>query len=94
MRVHLKLLLPTLPEAVGGKELDVEFAGDSVGELIDHLLATYGRKARRALLDDGGRLDPLVQALLNGEIWVTQENLDTPLHEGDELVLMVMLGGG
>ena len=94
MKVHLKLLVPILPEEVGGKELDVDFAGSTVGDLIDHLLTTYGRKARQALLGEDGRLDPVVQALLNGETWVTHEHLDTPLHEGDDVVLMVMLGGG
>lgn len=94
MKVQLKLLLPALPEAIGRKELEVEFAGQSVGDLIEHLVARYGRKARQALYDANGQLDPVVQILLNGEEWVTHDCLDTLLHDGDNLILMLALAGG
>ncbi len=94
MKVHLKLLLPALPEALGRKDLDVEFSGETVNDLIDHLVARYGRKARQALLDPDGKLDPVVQILLNGEEWVTHDRLDTVLHEGDDLIFMLVLAGG
>lgn len=94
MKVQLKLFLPALPEAIGRKELEVEFAGQSVGDLIEHLVARYGRKARQALYDANGQLDPVVQILLNGEEWVTHDRLDTLLHDGDNLILMLALAGG
>ena len=49
MKVDLKILLPVLPETIGRKELEVEFAGETVNDLIDHLVAQYGRKARQGL---------------------------------------------
>jgi MoaD family protein len=94
VKVHLKVLLPALPEAIGRRELEVEFAGETVGDLLDHLLARYGRKARQALLDDGGQLDPVVQILLNGEEWVPHDRLDRTLQDGDQVMLMLMLAGG
>ena len=94
MKVHLKMLLPVLPEAVGRKELEVEFAGGTVNDLLDHLIAQYGRKARQALLDERGQLDPVIQVLLNGEEWITHDNLDRALKEGDQVILMLMLAGG
>jgi len=94
MKVHLKMLLPVLPEAVGRKELEVEFAGETVNDLLHHLLARYGRQARQALLDDQGQLDPVVQVLLNGEEWITHDQLDRALHDGDQVILMLMLAGG
>jgi MoaD family protein len=94
MKVHLKILLPVLPEAIGRKELEVEFAGETVNDLIDHLVARYGRKARQALYDEKGQLDPVVQVLLNGEEWVTHDRLDRILQDGDSVVLMLMLAGG
>jgi len=94
MKVHLKMLLPVLPEAVGRKELEVEFAGETVNDLLDHLLARYGRQARQALLDDQGQLDPVIQVLLNGEEWITHDQLDRALHDGDQVILMLMLAGG
>lgn len=94
MRVHLQVLLPTLPEAIGGKELEVEFAGQTVNDLLEHLIAQYGRKAKQALYDEKGELDPVVQVLLNGQEWVPHDRLDTVLHNGDHVALMAMIAGG
>lgn len=94
MKIGLKMYLPVLPEAIGRKELELEFDGQTVNDLIDHLVAEYGRKAKRALYDERGRLDPMVQILLNGEEWVTHDRLDRTLQDGDQVVLMLMLAGG
>lgn len=94
MRVHLKMLLPVLPEAIGRRELQVEFAGETVNDLIEHLVARYGRRARQALYDEKGQLDPVVQVLLNGREWISHDRLDTPLQDGDSVVLMIMMAGG
>jgi MoaD family protein len=94
MRVHLKILLPVLPEAIGRKELEVEFAGETVNDLIEHLVERYGRKARQALYDEKGQLDSVVQVLLNGKEWIAHDRLDTPLQDGDSVVLMIMMAGG
>ncbi len=94
MKIHLKVFLPALPEALGRKELEVEFAGETVNDLLEHLVARYGRQARKALYTRQGELDPVVQVLLNGEEWVTHDRLDTVLKDGDDVVLMMMMAGG
>jgi MoaD family protein len=94
MKVHLHIFLPVLPEAIGSKELQIEFAGKTINDLIEHLIARYGRKARQALYDREGQLDPVVQILLNGERWVTHDRLDTLLHDGDDVRFMLVLAGG
>jgi MoaD family protein len=94
VNVNLKILLPALPEAIGRKELKVEFAGETVNDLIEHLVARYGREARKALCDEQGRLDPVIQVLLNGREWVTHDRLDTALQDGDNVVLLMMMAGG
>ena len=94
MKVHLKIFLPVLPEAIGRKELEVEFAGETVNDLIEHLVARYGRKAKQALYDEKGKLDQVVQVLLNGEKWITRDQLDTTLQDGDSVILMMMMAGG
>lgn len=93
--MNLKVLLPMLSEAMGDrKELVVEFAGETVSDLIEHLVARYGREARQALYDKNGELDPVVQVLLNGKEWVTHDRLDTALQNGDNVMLMMMMAGG
>ena len=93
--MNLKVLLPMLSEAMGDrKELVVEFAGETVSDLIEHLVTRYGRKARQALYDKNGELDPVVQVLLNGKEWVNHDRLDTALQDGDSVMLIMMMAGG
>jgi MoaD family protein len=94
MKIHLKLFLPVLPEAIGRNELELEFAGETVNDLLEHLIARYGRKAKQALCDKNGQLDPVIQILLNGEQWVTHDRLDTALEDGDNVMIMLLLAGG
>ncbi len=94
MKINLKIFLPLLPEVIGSKELEVEFAGETVNDLIEHLVAQYGRKARQALYDSKGKLDPVIQVLLNGKEWVTHDRLDTILQDDDEMIFMIMMAGG
>jgi MoaD family protein len=81
-------------EVIGSKELEVDFAGQTVNDLIAHLVARFGRKARQALYDQKGELDPVLQVLLNGKEWVTHDQLDTVLRDGDNVILMIMMAGG
>ena len=65
MKIHLKIFLPGLPEAIGDNELEVDFSGATVNDLIETLVDQYGQKAREALFDELGKFDPMVQVLLN-----------------------------
>jgi molybdopterin converting factor small subunit len=94
MKVRLMTLLPGLLEMVGSKEVEVEFVGKTVDDLIEHLIALHGQKAIKALYDKDGELDPVVQILLNGERWVLHDQLDTVLQDGDSLMFAMMLAGG
>lgn len=94
MRVSLQIFLPMLAEAIGRSQLEVNFDGQTVRDLLEHLMQRYGRKARQALLDERGELDMVIQLLLNGKEWITREQLDTPLTDGDTLGLMIFMAGG
>jgi molybdopterin converting factor small subunit len=94
MKVRLRILLPALPEAMGSREAETEFPGETVKDLVDHLVARYGQRARTALLDENGRLDPVVQVLLNGREWIPHDRLDRALEDGDEVMFALMLAGG
>ncbi len=95
MKVNLKILgLPTLTKAIGQKELDLNFEGQTINDLIGYMVKRYGRKAEEALLDEEGQLDVTIQVLLNGREWITHDCLDTPLKDGDSVALMLMVAGG
>lgn len=95
MKVQLRLMaLPALAKALGGKKIEVEFPGDTVGNLVDHLVERYGHAAREALLDDEGHLDAIIQILVNEKQWVVHDDLDVPLNDGDSVILMLLVVGG
>jgi MoaD family protein len=94
MKVKLKIFLPLLPEVIGRKELEIEFAGETINDLVEHLVAQYGWKAKKALYDSTDKLDPVIQVLLNGKERVTHDRLDAALQDGDEVMFMIMMAGG
>ncbi len=95
MKVKVQLMaLPALAKAMGGKKAEVEFPGQKVADLIDHLVREYGRAAREALLNEEGKLDPIIQILINEKQWVVHDELDVPLNEGDGVILMLLVVGG
>jgi molybdopterin converting factor small subunit len=95
MKVKVKTLLPLLAEAMGRQEVDVEFPGNTAGDLIEHLIQRYGQKARRAICDQAGAMDPVVQLLRNEKEWVRTDRLaETPLRDGDTVTLMMLMAGG
>jgi molybdopterin converting factor small subunit len=95
MKVQVKTLLPLLAEAMGGQETEVEFAGTTAGDLIEHLIQHYGHKAKRAICDQAGDIDPIVSMLRNEKEWVRTDRLaETTLDEGDTVTLMMLMAGG
>ena len=95
MKVHLELrLLPMLCRAVGNEELEFEFDGGTITELIQALMQKFGRKAEEALTTKQAEFDTMIQIALNRKIWITADKHDTPLHEGDTLTFMLLIGGG
>ena len=95
MKVHLRFLaVPKLAAAVGAKETTIDFKGTTVKELIHHLLERYGASARRALLDEDGKLDLTIQLLLNEKEWIAHHQHDTRLNDGDTLIFMFLAAGG
>ena len=95
MNIHLEIrLLPMLHKVIGKEEIDFEFAGRSIKELIEALSKTFGRKAKDALMTEQGEFDTMIQIALNRKSWITGDKLETPLNEGDTVTFMLLIGGG
>jgi len=95
VKVNLRLMaLPALAKAMGGRKLEIDFPGETVADLLDHIVEQYGRAAKEALLDEEGDLDTIIQILINERQWVVHDELHVPLSEGDDVVLMLLVAGG
>ena len=92
MRVRVEFL--GLHYAIPKSHLEVEFPGETIAHLINHL--SKGMKEfRDAVLKADGSLDEAVQVGLNEEEWVTPDRVnETKIRDGDRITFMMMAGGG
>jgi molybdopterin converting factor small subunit len=83
---------PVLRTATGGaKQVDVP--GETVGEVIDGLVAAYPGLAAQIQAPDGG-LNRFVNVFLNDTDIRHLAELSTPIADRDTLVLLPAMAGG
>src|SRR5437762_10581925 len=83
---------PVLRTATGGQK-QVEVGGDTVGELLDGLVAAYPA-LRAQLLASSGGLNPFVNVFLNETDIRHLHDRATPVQPGDTLIILPAMAGG
>ncbi|HAR95651.1 MAG TPA: hypothetical protein DCR97_06780 [Deltaproteobacteria bacterium] len=85
MKIHVNLGgIPILFKTLKRKELDVEFSGATLRDLIDDLVRRYGMPIKKALLDSSGDVDLEIRVVRNN-VYLTEDRMDVILQEGDIL---------
>ncbi len=82
---------PTLRPTVGG-ERQVPANGGTVREVLDDLTDRYPEL--RAQLFDDGEIAAFVNVYLEGEDVRTLDGLETPVGEGQTVILLPAMAGG
>jgi molybdopterin converting factor small subunit len=87
-----KIVIPSFLRQFTGNDKEFYAAGSTVGECLNDLFNHYpGTKS--LLLDENGRIRTSVDIFINGQSSYPEE-LEKPIHEGDELhIAYVMVGG-
>jgi len=80
-----------LRQLTNGQEV-VEVTAYSAIECLDNLVVQFPG-IRRWLYNKQGQLFPFVHVFVNGET-VSTDELTNPLKDGDELLLLIAIGGG
>lgn len=95
MKVQVEVLgLPTLSRLIG-KKSELEFEGSTVADIVAHIVGRHGRNARKILLDEEGRLDLVIQVMINDEGFLPREDYARrQLKAGDQVRFMLLVGGG
>jgi molybdopterin synthase sulfur carrier subunit len=83
---------PVLRSATGG-EKEVAASGATVGEVLRSLAEQHPETARQ-LFGEDGQLNRYVNVYLNDEDVRVLDGLDTPVGEGDTLVILPAMAGG
>ena len=82
---------PTLREDVGGfREVPAE--GGTVRELLDDLMSRFPALRRQLVRDD--EIAPFVNVYVEGEDMRTLDGLDTPVENGQTIILLPAMAGG
>jgi sulfur carrier protein ThiS len=86
--------LPTLSKLIG-KKSQFEMAGETVADLIAHIVDRNGPQARKILLDRTGNLDLAIQVMVNDESFLPRDEYPRRiLKDGDSVKFMLLVGGG
>ena len=83
---------PVLRSSTGG-EKEVSAEGGNVREVL-RALATRHPETERQLFSEDGQLNRYVNVYLNDEDVRVLQGLDTPVGEGDTLVILPAMAGG
>jgi hypothetical protein len=88
MKVHVNFKgIPILYKALNKKwEIDFEFPGMTLHELMDSLVRKYGPPMKAAILDKNGNIDMEIRVVLNTTSYLTDDRMTTVLADGDSLV--------
>jgi len=90
-KVKLRLLA-TLATAIGRKELETE--ASSLKEVLDALTAEYGDKFKTKVFDTDGNPKRQIKIYVNGKDMRFLNELETPLNDGDEVLILPAVTGG
>lgn len=75
------------------RKAKLEIEGTNVKEILQYLQDKYP-ESKNALFDDDGALRPFVRVYVN-DVHVSQEaEFNTPIHEGDNILLLPAIAGG
>lgn len=70
------------------KEIQVDFPGKTLRDLINILVRKFGVSIKKALLDRNGEIDMEIRVILNNGTYLVEDRMETTLDEGDTLVFM------
>lgn len=92
MRVSVRLMGPYKRAAGGVDEVSVEVAEPTLGSVlaaIRHRFPEAGRK----LEPSPGKVEPAVRVVLN-DVVLQDPTVSEPVHEGDRVAFVPIVGGG
>lgn len=80
-------------DITGEKSIQIENIAD-INELIEYLCQRYNEPFKKVLFDDNGNLRDYLKIILNGEDIKDIDRLDTPLKNGDQVIMFQTIAGG
>ena len=76
-----------------GKEFQVDFAGDTLKDLLDYLLLKISYKKKNIFFDENGDISSELFTLINGRLVTDSNRLRQRLYENDLIEILPAPGG-
>ena len=92
MKIILKLLRP-FSEIVGKKEIEIEFNGETLDNLLRDLIEKFP-KLKKELFTNNNELTEYICIFINDKPASALNNLETEIKEGDEILFFIPISGG
>ncbi len=89
----IKVRIPTALRTYANNVREVPLEGDTVGEIVTGL-ATAHPGLKTHLFDDAGVMRSFVNVYLNNEDVREQQGHDTPVKDGDTIIIVPSVAGG
>jgi molybdopterin synthase sulfur carrier subunit len=80
-------------DITGEKNIQVDNI-DNIDALLEYLCQKYNKPFKDVLFDDKGHIRDYLKIMLNGEDIRDVDGLDTPLKDGDQVVMFQTIAGG
>jgi sulfur carrier protein ThiS len=95
MKVMVKFI--GMPEPLPGfedkKEVQVDFSGNTVKDLLHHLSLRIGPKQKEIFLNDQGEISSMLFVCINGDFPLYSDRLNARLRDDDFVELIFASGG-
>lgn len=92
MKLKLKFLRP-FSDAVGKSELEIEFNGITINDLLDKLIKNYPQ-LKKEFYTINKELTDYLCIFINDKPLGALNGVDTKLKNGDELLFFIPISGG
>ena len=91
---EVKVLIPTVMSSSTNGERELDIDGNTVIEVIDELSKKYGEGFKNKVIDNDGKLKPIINVYVNDENIKFLEDLKTKLKDKDEILFLPAVSGG
>lgn len=92
MKVKIKLLRP-FSEVVGKRELEIDFDGSTLNDLLRFLLERYS-KLKKEFYNKDDQLSEYICIFVNDKPIGALKGINTILKNGDEILFFIPISGG
>jgi molybdopterin converting factor small subunit len=93
MADNVSIRIPTVLRTHVDGQAKVDMAGGTVGQVLGALLDAHPTLKGR-LMDEKGEVNRFINVYLNDEDVRFLENLETPVKDGDTLMIVPSIAGG